>query len=174
MVEALGKVVKTLLDTFISGKGWESTLNINKEKQTILETLSCSPCGKGFSAKKFLKNHVNKVHIEDNNSTPTTTKCKFCSEEILNEETQIMNHMKIHAQTFPLCDVCAEICRDEYQKKKHQKKCMDRSRRFHDRVYRTPGPKRSRPTDISDIDVNCPKCNFVTNNSDEFRRHMRD
>ena len=51
---------------------------------------------------------------------------------------------------------------------------MDRSRRFHDRVNRTPGPKRSRPADISDIDVNCPKCNFVTNNSDEFRRHMRD
>ena len=119
MVEALGKVIQTLLNNFISGKGWESIINVNQEQQPSSEALSCSPCGKGFSAKKFLKNHIHKVHSEVNNPITITTKCKFCSEEILNEEILIMNHMKIHAQTFPLCDVCAEICRDEYQKKKH-------------------------------------------------------
>ena len=104
----------------------------------------------------------------------TLYKCPFCDEEVVSNEITINNHMKIHAETNPQCDICAEICKDKDHKEKHEEVCKSRSKRFHASVTVTPGPKRSRPSDLLDADAICTLCDFTTYESDELKRHMRD
>ena len=160
-VESLGEVIKLLLDQNISGKGWKVSVKTENESISTPDTL-----------KGIQNNYHESMSIKT--KSKSIYSCPFCDEKVDSNEIEINNHMKIHAETNPQCDICAEICKDKDHKKRHQKACEASSKQFHDGVSVTPGPKSSRLDDLLKTYTHCQKCEFVTNLADDFKRHMRN
>ena len=72
------------------------------------DTFKCEYCD--FIAKNanILNARIKKKHPHETMS-PRMTKCTFCKDMIKSNQEKVDEHMKIHTQTFPLCDICAII-----------------------------------------------------------------
>ena len=162
-VEYLSEVVKELLECNLSGKGWDNSLKTENKYLSSPDSIKVKPSETGIQ----MDNNESKAKVIE---TKSIYQCPFCNEEIEFNERMINIHMKTHVETNPQCDICAEICKDKFDKRRHEKVCKARSTKFHNNVTVTPGPKRSRPADLLEDDIHCEKCEFETDNSDEFKR----
>ena len=71
----------------------------------------CTPRAKEPVIRTSNIEHVN--NIQNNNVVTESRaiyKWHFSDGNMISNEVPISNHMKIHAETYPQCDICAEIC----------------------------------------------------------------
>ena len=135
------EVFKPLVNSFISGEGWNDIL-VNGASKTKHKQFVCKSCMSSFVTEKNLKVHEERYHEKDA-SKDQKIECKIC-EISFTTETLMKNHEeKVHRTQAPKftefnCESCKKAFISEINLKKHIKESHEDVKNKVDNVYQSP------------------------------------
>ena len=161
------EVIKKMVDTFISGEGWNSILK--KTTQQGKKQYICVTCCKIFLSERNLDTHKKKYHIKENHTCDT---CGYKAKDL-----QILNdHIKDHT----VGDNCVK--KDEYKEtnktrlKDHKSNHIPKENLCHMCEHTVEG-KKTLEVHQRNHTVNeyvCVNCESATQNGKKIKEHIKD
>ena len=151
-----------------------------EEHSKEIESLRCKVCGKGFSSKKKLKKHIDKVHNKSSlTSHLKSLKCNVC-DKCFSQKHNLKRHQDtVHKGIKPFsCDQCEKSFGQKSSLKRHidsihklKHKCDECDSSF--------GSKRDRNIHIDAIHkkikpFKCDECNSIFSMKGNLTKHIDD
>ena len=145
-------VIKKMLDTFISGEGWnkifkKSTIGSSEEKKQFI----CPSCNKVFKSAKNLSIHTEKFHTKNNKS------CTNCGYQT-SDQKSLVEHKKEHAsknKEYELEEIANIVDESDFTK---QSQNMLKEHKENHTVK----------------EYVCGNCYFTTKSETEVKEHIKD